>query len=101
MASGRGKYNAYTAQERARIGKYAAEHSPAKTVRHCSKLLGRPVPETTARRLRFRSYTRTHACAYKPVSARLKSAKLAENPKIAQPPNIILVMPGYFQSFEL
>ena len=52
VASGRGKYNAYTAQERARIGKYAAEHGPAKAVRHCSKLLGRPVPETTARRLR-------------------------------------------------
>ena len=38
MASGHGMYNAYTAQERAKIGKYAAEHGPAKTVRHCSKL---------------------------------------------------------------
>ena len=45
--------------------------------------------QTTVRRLRFRSYARTHACAYKQVFAKLKSAKLAENPKIAQPPNII------------
>ncbi len=36
----RGKYNDYTAEERAQIGKYAAEHGPAKAVRHCSKLLG-------------------------------------------------------------
>ena len=55
----RGKYNAYTAQERARIGKYAAEHGPVKTVRHCSKLLGRPVPDySTTVAL---SVVRTHA----------------------------------------
>lgn len=51
-SKGRGKYNQYTAKERAQIGKYAAEHGPARAVRHCSKLLGRQVPETTARRLK-------------------------------------------------
>ena len=56
VASGRGKYNAYTAQERA---KNAAEHGSAKTVRHCPRQTG------SARRLRFRSYARTRACAYK------------------------------------
>ena len=50
----RGKYNECTAEERAQIGKYAAEHGPAKAVRHCSKLFGRQVPETTARRLKFK-----------------------------------------------
>ena len=32
--SGRGKYNEYTPEERAQIGKFAAEHGPAKAVRH-------------------------------------------------------------------
>ena len=35
---GRGKYNEYTSEVRAQIGKYAAEHGPAKAVRHFSKL---------------------------------------------------------------
>ena len=41
--SGRGKYNKYTPEERAQIGKFAAEHGPAKAVRHFSKLLSRKV----------------------------------------------------------
>ena len=41
--SGRGKYNEYTPEERAQIGKFAAEHGPAKAVRHFSKLLSRKV----------------------------------------------------------
>ena len=49
--SGHGKYE-YTPEERAQIGKFAAEHGPAKAVRHFSKLLSRKVPETTARRLK-------------------------------------------------
>ena len=48
----RGKYNDYTSKERALIGKYAAENGPAKATRHFSQLLGRKVPETTARRLK-------------------------------------------------
>ena len=50
--SGRGKYNEYMPEEGAQIGKFAAEHGPAKAVRHFSKLLSRKVPETTARRLK-------------------------------------------------
>ena len=49
---GRGQYNVYTAKERAQIGKYAAENGPASAVRHFSKVLGRNLPETTARRLK-------------------------------------------------
>lgn len=49
---GRGKYNEYTSEVRAQIGKYAAEHGPAKAVRHFSKLLSSKLPETTARRLK-------------------------------------------------
>ena len=63
----RGKYNKYTAEERAQIGKYAAEYGPAKAVRHCSKLLGRQVPQTTARRLKSEYLqelrTMVHKCA--------------------------------------
>ena len=49
---GRGKYNDYTAEERAKIGKYAAENGPARAVRHFSKILNKKLPETTARRLK-------------------------------------------------
>ena len=48
----RGKYNDYTPEERARIGKYAAENGPVRAVRYCSKVIGKSVPETTARRLK-------------------------------------------------
>ena len=37
--SGRGKHNEYTPEEKAQIGKFAAEHGPAKAARHFSKLL--------------------------------------------------------------
>ena len=50
-SKGCGKYDDYAAKERAHIGKYTAEHGPAKGVHHCSKLLGRQFPERTARRL--------------------------------------------------
>ena len=43
LGFGRGKYNEYTPEERAQIGKFAAEHGPAKAVRHFSKLLSRKV----------------------------------------------------------
>ena len=51
-ASPRGKYNDYTPQERAWIGKYAAENGPTKAAKHFSQVLNRKVPETTARRLK-------------------------------------------------
>ena len=49
---GREQYNVYTAKERAQISKYAAENDPASAVRQFSKVFGRNLPETTARRLK-------------------------------------------------
>ena len=48
----RGKYNEYTPEERAQIGKYAAENGPTRAARYSSELMNRKVPETTARRLK-------------------------------------------------
>ena len=44
-------YNQYSDKERAEIGKYAAENGATKACRHFTKKLGKPVPESTARRL--------------------------------------------------
>ena len=49
---GRGKYNEYTPEERAAIGKYTAENGPGKACKHFTKALGRSIPESTARKLR-------------------------------------------------
>ena len=49
----RKKYNDYTPEEKARIGRYAAENGPARAVQHCSKEIGKSIPETTARRLKL------------------------------------------------
>ena len=49
---GRKKYNDYTAEERARIGKYAAENGPTSASRYFTKLLGRKVPESCTRRFK-------------------------------------------------
>ena len=49
---GRGKYNKYTPEERAAIGKYTAENGPGKACKHFTKALGRSIPESTARKLR-------------------------------------------------
>ena len=48
----RSQYNDYSAEERAKIGKYAAENGATKACRHFSKTLGRSIPEATARRLK-------------------------------------------------
>ena len=47
-----GKYNCYTPEQRASIGKYAAENGPTKAARHFTKILGSSVNESTARKLR-------------------------------------------------
>ena len=52
ISGNRGKYNSYTCEQRAQIGKYAVENGPTKAPRHFSKLLGIDVPEPTARRLK-------------------------------------------------
>uniref|UniRef100_A0A1X7UCI2 Uncharacterized protein n=1 Tax=Amphimedon queenslandica TaxID=400682 RepID=A0A1X7UCI2_AMPQE len=48
----RGKYNNYSSEERAAIGRYACENGPDRAVRHFTKIMDDPLPETTARRLR-------------------------------------------------
>ena len=45
-------YTSYSAEDRACIGKYAAEHGPTKASRHFSSLFERPVPESTAHLLK-------------------------------------------------
>ena len=40
-----GKYNCYTPEQRASIGKYAAETGPTKAARHFTKILGSCVNE--------------------------------------------------------
>lgn len=48
--SERGKYNEYTTEERACIGKFVADNGPAKAVRRFSD---RKLPESTARRFKL------------------------------------------------
>ena len=46
------RYNDYTPEERASIGKYAAENGIASAVRHFSRVGSKKVPKSTARRLK-------------------------------------------------
>ena len=48
----RGKYNSYSPEERAQIGKYALENGNTRAARHFSKVLNRKINESTARRLK-------------------------------------------------
>ena len=48
----RPKYNDYTPAERAQIGKYTVENGPIRASRHFTKLWGKNIPESTARRLK-------------------------------------------------
>ena len=48
----REKYNAYTPEQRAQVGKYAAENGPARATRHFSTLWNMTVPESSVRRLK-------------------------------------------------
>ena len=43
----------YTAEERAKIGKYAAENGPARAVRHFSKVLDRKLPKRENRQIKI------------------------------------------------
>ena len=51
----RTKYASYTPQERALIGKYAAENGPTRAARHISNVLKKAVPQPTARRNTYES----------------------------------------------
>ena len=48
----RSKYIGYTPEERALIGKYAAENGTTNAVRHLSQVMSKKIPESTARRLK-------------------------------------------------
>ena len=48
-----GKYKSYTAQQRAQIRKYAAEHGPTNAAVHFSSLWKISINESTARRLKL------------------------------------------------
>ena len=48
-----GKNNDYTLEERARIGSYTVENRCARVVEHCSKVIGKPILETTAKSLKL------------------------------------------------
>lgn len=78
---GRGKYNDYTAKERAQIGKYAAENGPARAVRHFSSILDRKLPETTARRLKSEYLLA--------ITAKLIFANFDFPTFLSNPPNLI------------
>ena len=47
-----GKYNSYTREERAKIGKYAAENCATRAARYFSELLDQKITESTVRRLK-------------------------------------------------
>ena len=46
------RYNNYTPEERASIGKYAAKNGTVSAVSHFSRVGSKKVPESTARRLK-------------------------------------------------
>ena len=48
----RGKYNSYTPEQRAKIGKYAAENGPTNAAKHFTSRWGININESTARRLK-------------------------------------------------
>lgn len=48
----RGKYNSYTPEQRAKIGKYAAENGPSRAAKHYTAVWGIHINESTARRLK-------------------------------------------------
>ena len=50
----RGKYNRYTPEERAAIGRYAAENGPTQAARHFSEKLKMKISEPTARKFKGR-----------------------------------------------
>ena len=48
----RGKYNSYTDEQRAELGKYAFDNGPTNAARHFTDTWGIPINESTARRLK-------------------------------------------------
>ena len=50
--STREKYNGYSPEQRAQIGKYAAENGPTRASRHFSTLWNMDIPESSVRRLK-------------------------------------------------
>ena len=48
----RGKYNKYSPEDHAKIGKYAAENGASKAARHYSKVMGFTINESTVRKMK-------------------------------------------------
>ena len=48
----RSRYNSYTPEERAKIGKYASENGATRAARHFSQSLERSINESTARKFK-------------------------------------------------
>ena len=48
----RGKYNSYSKEQRAMIGKYAAENGPTSAAKHYTAVWGIKINKSTARRLK-------------------------------------------------
>ena len=71
ISTPRTHYNDYTDEQRAQIGKYAAENGPTKASRHFSEQLGRKVPETSARRFKSEYLQR--------IKAMVKDREKSEN----------------------
>lgn len=81
----RGKYNDYTPEERAKIGKYAAENGPARAVRHFSKTMSKKLPETTARRLKSAYLAEMKALMKKNQTEEIESVpRVLALPKLTQ-----------------
>ena len=81
----RNKYNEYTAEERAKIGKYAAENGPARAVRHFSTIMTRKLPESTARRLKSEYLVEMKALIKKTTDKELDSLpRVLALPKLMQ-----------------
>ena len=81
----RNKYNEYTAEERAKIGKYAAENGPARAVRHFSTIMTRKLPESTARRLESEYLVEMKALIKKTTDKELDSLpRVLALPKLTQ-----------------
>ena len=71
-----GKYNSYTPQQRAKIGKYAAKNGPIKAAKHFTTTWGIHVNELTVRRLKLEYLEKL-----KEVVSKAKSAAEEEESK--------------------
>ncbi|XP_033758148.1 uncharacterized protein LOC117340497 [Pecten maximus] len=48
----RGDYGSYSPEQRAKMAKYTIDNGPAKAAKHFTKILGRPINESTLRSIK-------------------------------------------------